>query len=164
MGELAWYEADLGEDLTSRLAPFAELCAHYRVPLLLHTNDPVGPVYPGKGALSLPALYNAIKAFPEVDWILAHWGGGLPFYGLMKKEGPEVLSRVYFDTAASPYLYRPQIYRLVAEMVGPEKIIFGSDYPLLPVSRYLKEMEDAGLPEDWREMILGENLARLLGW
>ena len=140
---------------TAWLAPIAELCAHYRVPLLVHTNDPVGAVYPGKAALSLPALYNAIKAFPNVDWILAHWGGGLPFYGLMKKEGPEVLSRVYFDTAASPYLYRPQIYRLAAEMVGPEKIIFGSDYPLLPVSRYLKEMEDAGLPEDWREMIWG---------
>ena len=163
VGELAWYEADLGDDLTAALAPIAELCAHYRVPLLVHTNDPVGAVYPGKAALSLPALYNAIKAFPNVDWILAHWGGGLPFYGLMKKEGPQVLSRVYFDTAASPYLYRPQIYRLVAEMVGPEKIIFGSDSPLLPVSRYLKEMDDAGLPEDWREMILGGNLARLLG-
>jgi hypothetical protein len=49
-------------------------------------------------------------------------------------------------------------------MVGPDKIIFGSDYPLLPVSRYLKEMEDAALPQDWREMILGGNLARLLGW
>jgi predicted TIM-barrel fold metal-dependent hydrolase len=163
VGELAWYEADLGEDLTTVLAPIAELCQHYRVPLLLHTNDPVGPRYPGKAALSLPALYEAIKAFPEVDWILAHWGGGLPFYGLMKKEGPEVLRRVYFDTAASPYLYRPEIYRLAAEMVGPEKIIFGSDYPLLPVNRYLKEIEAADLPEEWREMILGKNLARLLG-
>ena len=47
-------------------------------------------------------------------------------------------------------------------MVGPDKIIFGSDYPLLPISRYLKEMEEADLPEDWREMILGENLAKLL--
>jgi len=163
VGELAWYEDDLGEDLPSVLAPFAELCRHYRVPLLLHTNDPVGAAYPGKAALSLPAIYNAIKAFPEVDWILAHWGGGLPFYGLMKKEGPEVLRRVYFDTAASPYLYRPEIYRLGAEMVGPEKIIFGSDYPLLPVKRYLTEMAEANLPEDWREMMLGKNLARLLG-
>jgi predicted TIM-barrel fold metal-dependent hydrolase len=164
VGELAWYEADLGEDLATVLAPLAELCQHYRVPLLLHTNDPVGPVYPGKAALSLPALYAAIKTFPEVDWILAHWGGGLPFYGLLKKEGPQVLSRVYFDTAASPYLYRPVIYRVVAEMVGPEKIIFGSDYPLLPVSRYLDEIEQTNLPAGWREMILGKNLAQLLGW
>ncbi len=45
-----------------------------------------------------------------------------------------------------------------------EKIIFGSDYPLLPPSRYLKDMQEANLAEDWREMILGKNLARLLGW
>jgi predicted TIM-barrel fold metal-dependent hydrolase len=164
VGELAWYEADLGEDLVRVLAPIAELCQHYRAPLLLHTNDPVGASYPGKGALSLPALYRAIASFPEVDWILAHWGGGLPFYGLMKKDGPQILRRVYFDTAASPYLYRPAIYRLAAEMVGPEKLIFGSDYPLLPVSRYLQEIEQAGLPPEWREMLLGQNLAKLLGW
>ena len=63
--------------------------------------------YPGKAALSLAGPYQAIKAFPEITWILAHWGGGLPFYGLMKKEAPEVLRNVYFDTAASPYIYRP---------------------------------------------------------
>ena len=164
VGELAWYLEDLGEDLVSVLAPIAELCQHYRAPLLLHTNDPVGPNYPGKAAISLPALYNAIKAYPEVTWILAHWGGGLPFYGLMKKDAPEIFRNVYFDTAASPYLYRPEIYRLAAEMVGPEKILFGSDYPLLPPTRYLKDMEQANLPEDWREMMLGKNLAQLLDW
>jgi uncharacterized protein len=164
VGELAWYLDDLGDDLTAALAPIAELCQHYRVPLMLHTNDPVGPRYPGKAALCLPAIYEVIRTFPEIDWILAHWGGGLPFYGLMKKEGPEVLRRVYFDSAASPYLYRPEIYRLVAEMVGPEKIIFGSDYPLIPVKRYLKEIEDTDLPEEWKEMLLGQNLAKLLGF
>lgn len=163
VGELAWYLEDLGEDLATYLAPIADLCQHYRAPLMLHLNDPVGHDYPGKGRISLPAVYRLIRDFPEVNWILAHWGGGLPFYGLMKKEAPEVFNRVYFDTAASPYLYRPAIYRLAAEMVGPEKILFGSDYPLLPPSRYLKDMEQANLPEDWREMILGKNLAGLLG-
>jgi predicted TIM-barrel fold metal-dependent hydrolase len=164
VGELAWYLEDLGADLTDALAPIAELCQHYRAPLLVHTNDPLGPAYPGKAAISLPELYRALKTFPEVTFILAHWGGGLPFYGLMKKEAPEVFKNVYFDTAASPYLYRPVIYRLAAEMAGPEKILFGSDYPLLPVSRYLQEMDEAGLPEDWREKILGGNLTQLLGW
>jgi len=162
VGELAWYLEDLGEDLAVYLAPIAELCQHYRVPLMLHINDPVGHDYPGKGRISLAAVYRLLRDFPQVDWILAHWGGGLPFYGLMKKEAPEVFNRVYFDTAASPYLYRPAIYRLAAEMVGPEKVLYGSDYPLLPASRYLKDMEQANLPEDWREMILGKNLAGLL--
>ncbi len=166
IGELAWYLDDLGPGLTDVLAPVAELCQHYRVPLMLHTNDPaeVGPTYPGKAPFSLSATYQVIKAFPETTWILAHWGGGLPFYGLLKKEAPEVFKNVYFDTAASPFIYRPVIYRVVAEMVGPEKIIFGSDYPLLPPSRYVKEMAEADLPEDWQEMILGKNLARVMGF
>ncbi|MBW1991160.1 MAG: amidohydrolase family protein [Deltaproteobacteria bacterium] len=161
VGELAWYADSPGEDLGG-LPAIAELCQHFRVPLMLHTNDPVGAAYPGKAAVNLPALYHLIRQFPEVTWILAHWGGGLPFYGLQKKETPEVFRNVYFDTAASPYLYRPVIYRLAAEMVGPDKILFGSDYPLLPPSRYFKEMEEAALPEDWREMLLGKNLARIL--
>ena len=164
VGELAWYVDDPGEDLEYFLSPVAELCQHYGVPLLLHMNDPVGAPYPGKAAIRLEAVYRLIQKFSEINWILAHWGGGLPFYGLLKKEAPEVFRRVYFDTAASPYLYRPEIYRLAAEMVGPEKILFGSDYPLLPPKRYLKEMEEAKLPEDWRQMILGQNLARLLDW
>ncbi len=36
-------------------------------------------------------------------------------------------------------------------MVGPEKIIFGSDYPLLPPSRYLKDMEEANLRRTGRK-------------
>lgn len=164
VGELAWYEDDPGDDLEYFLTPIAELSQHFGVPLMLHMNDPVGAPYPGKAAIRLEGVYRLIQKFPEVNWILAHWGGGLPFYGLLKKEVPEVFRRVYFDTAASPYLYRPEIYRLAAEMVGPEKILFGSDYPLLTVSRYLQEMEEANLPEDWRQMILGQNLASLLGW
>ncbi len=162
VGELAWYDDDPGEDLAACLAPIAELCQHYRVPLLLHTNDPLGAPYPGKARIHLPSLYNLLKTFPPVNWILAHWGGGLPFYGLLKKEVPDTFHRVYFDTAASPYLYRPAIYRLGAEMVGPDKILFGSDYPLLPLSRYLQELEAANLPPEWQEMILGQNLAQLL--
>jgi predicted TIM-barrel fold metal-dependent hydrolase len=164
IGELAFYLKDRGEDLTAILAPFAELCQHYRVPLLLHATDRAGKDYTGRSLTPLAAVYRAIKAFPETTWILAHWGGRLPFYGLLKEEAPEIFRNVYFDTAASPYLYRPEIYRLVAEMVGPEKVLFGSDYPLLPPRRYLQDMEAGKLPEDWKDLILGKNLARLLGW
>ncbi len=163
IGELAFYLRDRSEDLKSILAPVAELCQHYQVPLMLHATDRAGSEYPGRSLTPLAAVYQVIKAFPETTWILAHWGGRLPFYGLLKKEIPETFKNVYFDTAASPYIYRPVIYKVVAEMVGPEKIIFGSDYPLLPPSRYLKDMAEANLPEDWREMILGKNLARLMG-
>jgi len=164
IGELAFYLKDRSRDLKTLLAPVAELCQHYGVPLMLHATDRAGSEYPGRSLTPLAVFYQVIKAFPETTWILAHWGGRLPFYGLLKKEAPETFRNVYFDTAASPFIYRPVIYRVVAEMVGPEKILFGSDYPLLPPRRYLEEMEQANLPDGWRQMILGGNLARLLGW
>jgi uncharacterized protein len=162
VGELAWYVDDPGDDLDYFMTPLAELAQHYKVPVMLHMNDPVGAVLSGEGR---HPPRRGLRFDPEIPGSHLDYGSlgrGLPFYGLLKKEVPEVFRRVYFDTAASPYLYRPQIYRLAAEMVGPEKILFGSDYPLLRPTRYLKEMEEANLPEDWRRMILGENLARLL--
>jgi len=72
------------------------------------------------------------------------------------------LRNVYFDTAASPYLYDPAVYSVAVQAVGAEKILFGSDYPLLPPERYFKEMEAAGLSPRDRELICGGNAARLL--
>jgi uncharacterized protein len=162
VGELAFYLEGLGRDMITALSPIADLCQGYRVPLMLHTNEPIGHNYPGKSPIRLEEIYSIVQAFPELTLILAHWGGGVFFFNLLKKEVPPALKNVYFDTAASPYLYRPEIYRLAAEIMGPEKILFGSDYPLLPVSRYLKEMKEGGLPEQWQEMITGKNLQKLL--
>ena len=72
------------------------------------------------------------------------------------------MQNVYFDTAASPYLYRQEIYRLAAEIIGPEKILFGSDYPLLPPSRYLKEMAAGGLSPADQELITRKNALKIL--
>ena len=49
----------------------------------------------------------------------------------MKKEVKGVLQNVWFDTAASPFLYQPEMYRVAGEAVGFDKILFGSDFPLL---------------------------------
>ena len=132
------------------------------VPILLHANEPVGHDYPGKTGMNLRDLYSFLKKYPENKIILAHWGGGLFFYGMMKKEVKEVLANVWFDTAASPFLYDPLIYRVAGEIVGFDKILFGSDYPLVRPKRYFKEMESVGLSEESVRKICGENAARLL--
>ncbi len=162
VGELAFYQEGLGDDMIAALRPIADLCQGYGVPLLLHANEPVGHSYPGKSPMQLDELYNLVKSFPDLTLILAHWGGGLFFFNLLKKEISTVLKNVYFDTAASPYLYRPEIYRLAAEIVGPEKILFGSDYPLLPPSRYLQEMAAGGLSPEHQELITKQNALKLL--
>ncbi|MCK4698418.1 MAG: amidohydrolase family protein, partial [Dehalococcoidia bacterium] len=90
-----------------------------------------------------------------------HWGGGLPFYALMP-EVKKAMGNVFFDTAASPYLYHPQVYHQVSQLVGSDRILFGSDYPLLAQGRFLSEINSLDLPEEARSLILSGNARRLL--
>jgi predicted TIM-barrel fold metal-dependent hydrolase len=79
---------------------------------------------------------------------------------------PEVkaaLKNVYFDTAASPFLYTPQVYAQVAQLVGADKILFGSDFPLISQRRFLKEITALDLPEETKNKILAGNAKKLLG-
>jgi len=163
VGEIAVYDADFSTDIIDRMQDIMALCSERDVPVLLHTNEPVGHLYPGKQPMSLSGLYGLIKRYPSNRIILAHWGGGILFYGLMKKEVREAFSNVWFDTAASPYLYHPDIYKISGEIIGFEKILFGSDYPLIKPGRYIKEMKSAGLSEAIIEKITGENTWKLLG-
>ncbi|MFH1242920.1 MAG: amidohydrolase family protein [Pseudomonadota bacterium] len=162
VGELAVYGLGLSAEVREALKGVAGLCARFDVPLLLHTNEPVGHKYPGKTPMTLNQIYSFLKANRSNRIILAHWGGGMPFYGLMKGEVKEVLKNVWFDTAASPFLYTTDVYRIAGEIIGFEKILFGSDYPLLRPGRYFNEIESAGLSPEARKGIAGMNAARLL--
>jgi uncharacterized protein len=147
----------------------AQVCAERGAALLLHSNEPVGHVYPGKGTLSLTTIYDFILSMPQLRLVLAHWGGGLPFYELM----PEVrraAANVCYDTAASPLLYDPGVFRLALEMVGARKVLFGSDYPLslYPGSgakpgfrRFLDEIRSLGLGAEAESGVLGGNARRV---
>lgn len=144
------------------LTPVVEVIRKHSLVLLVHTSEPVGHLYPGKGGVTPDILYSLITCFPDIKLVCAHWGGGLPFYALM----PEVkaaMNNVYFDTAASPFLYTPEVYQQVVELVGAEKVLFGSDYPLLAQKRLLREIESAELPPGAKEMVLSGNACRLLG-
>jgi len=162
VGELAVYGDGITAAVVQALEPVMALCLERDGLFMLHTNEPVGHQYPGKTPNTLRQIYDFVKAYPENRIILAHWGGGLLFYALMKKEVVKVLENVWFDTAASPFLYRPEMYRIAGEVVGFDKILFGSDFPLLKPQRYFKEMETAGLTIDQMNQITGLNAQNLL--
>jgi predicted TIM-barrel fold metal-dependent hydrolase len=144
------------------MKPLIEVMAKHKLILLTHASEPVGHGYPGKGSITPDMLYPLITSFPELTIVCAHWGGGLPFYALMP-EVKQAMTNVFFDTAASPFLYSPQVYNQVIQMVGADKILFGSDYPLLPPGRLLKEISSLDLPEEATKLILSGNARRLLG-
>ena len=163
VGELAFYESGIDTHTLDRLTPIMELCQDRNVPVMIHTNEPVGHQYPGKTPNTLAQIYRMVTRFPDNTIILAHWGGGVFFYHLLRKEVNEVLGNAYFDTAASPFLYNPAIYNMAIQIMGAEKILFGTDFPLLRPSRYFKEFKTAGLSESDKKKICGENAKRLLG-
>jgi hypothetical protein len=162
VGELAFYSSAMGEKVFHALTPIAETALSFDVPLLVHTNEPVGHSYPGKAPMTVQDIYRLVQGFPKNKIVLAHWGGGMLFYHLMRKEVKSVLANTWFDTAASPYLYDERIYSIAAEIVGPHKILFGSDFPLIKPGRYFTEMKEAGLPPEAMTKICGENAASLL--
>jgi hypothetical protein len=151
-------------DLTDELmmAPFVEAVRKHKLILLTHASEPIGHNYPGKGGITPDILYPFITSFPDLTIVCAHWGGGLPFYALMP-EVRKAITNVFFDTAASPLLYTPQVYNQVIQLVGAERILFGSDYPLLAQGRQLKEIKALDLPEEIENLILSGNAQRLLG-
>ena len=151
-------------DITDKAAmkPVMDAAHRLGMPVLVHASEPVGHQYPGKGDTTPGKLYRFIENFPENVIICAHWGGGLPFYALMP-EVPEAIKNVYFDTAVSPFLYRSDVVGTVVDLIGPDKILFGTDYPLIQPQCLVRYVEEANLEQAAREAILGGNAARLLG-
>ena len=160
VGELAVYDQALDQESMRRIDDLACLLAKRNAPLLLHLNEPVGHDYPGKATIDLQAVQRFIADHPDLTIVLAHWGGGFFFFELMR-EIQKISSRVYYDTAASPFLYHHRIYEVAVNIIGEDRILFGSDYPLLPPSRYFKEFDTAQISDQARSKIKGGNARRL---
>jgi len=143
------------------LTPVMEVVRHYQLLVLSHCSEPVGHSYPGKGDISLQDIVTFLTAFPDVRFVAAHLGGGLPFYTLMP-EIQRVTDNVWYDTAATIRLYRQDIFPIVADLVGADRILFASDYGLLRQQRAIDHIAQSGLDDDALEKVLGGNARRLL--
>jgi hypothetical protein len=107
-----------------------------------------------------------------VTFVLAHLGGGLPFYELNRRIRKAMLPNVVYDTAANPLLYDLRSIRTVVDLVGADRLLFGSDFPLLlypskcrerDMTRFVHQMtQEAGLTEEELSAVMGGNLRRIL--
>ncbi|MDP0498531.1 MAG: amidohydrolase family protein [Verrucomicrobiota bacterium JB022] len=155
-------------------ATWLKICAlaqERHVPITLHVTEPVGHDYPGRIETPLADYFWLAEQFPELPLVFAHWGGGLPFY-FLNRHVRKVLHNVYFDTAASPLLYDRRVWQTVLGLVGPERILFGTDYPLRVYPRTEKEPSFAHLVQEAeaeitdleaRSLVMQGNARRLLG-
>jgi predicted TIM-barrel fold metal-dependent hydrolase len=149
---------DVGGAAGSKLG---RLARELDVPLLFHASEPVGHAYPGKRGGGIDALYPFVLANPGTKIILAHLGGGLPFYAHM----PEVrtaLTDIRFDTAACNYLYEPSAYAAVTSLLGAQSLLFGSDFPLVS-QKQARTLVEAAVAPGMAEAVMGTNAAQYLG-
>ncbi len=152
-----------GFDLTDKttMEPLVDAALKHDLIFLTHSSEPVGHEYSGKGSITPDILYSFITGFPNLKLVCAHWGGGLPFYALMP-EVAKALANVFFDTAATVFLYKPKIFEQMSNIIGSDKILFGSDYPLMHQNRVLAQIQSSQLPEEDKARILGTNAQKLL--
>lgn len=142
------------------LDPLAALLRERGAVLLTHTSEPVGHGYLGKGTVTPDALCRFLEGYPGLRVQLAHWGAGLPFYELMPEVRGLAAGCVY-DSAASVYLYDWSVFRHAVGLVGAERVLFATDYPLSRPARYLKRLRGLGFDAATLAVILGGNAARV---
>jgi len=130
--------------------------------LLLHMAEPVGHEYAGKGHSGPREGASFCMNHPEVKVVFAHWGGGLWQYELM----PEMklyLRNAWYDTAASPWLYDPSIFNAASAAGVGDKVIYGSDFPILSWSRYNAMLQNSSLSKDEKNQLLSLNARKIIG-
>lgn len=145
-----------------QIGELADICAEQDKPILFHVSEPVGHRYPGKGTSTPDRLLRFVQDFPSVKIVAAHWGGGLPFYELMPEVSEQTRNLVY-DSAASTYLYQSRVFPIVVGVVGFERVMMGTDYPVLRQGRFVRRIMRLNLPEEVLDAILWRNAVRVYG-
>jgi hypothetical protein len=133
---------------------------------LFHTGQTgIGAGVPGGGGIRLkysnPMLVDDVAAdFPHLKIILAH--PSFPW----QDEALAVATHkpgVHIDLSGwSPKYFPPQLVQY-ANTLLKEKVLFGSDFPVLTPDRWLTDFEKLPIKDEVKPKILKDNAARLLG-
>jgi predicted TIM-barrel fold metal-dependent hydrolase len=146
--------------------PLYEACAELGVPVVFHTGlTGIGAGMPGGGGVRLkysdPMCVDDVAVdFPDLTIILAH--PSFPW----QDEALAIAThkpRVYIDLSGWSPKYFPAQLVQYANTLLQEKVLFGSDYPLLTPDRWLADFDHLPIKPEVRPKILKENALRLLG-
>lgn len=128
--------------------------AEDRMPILFHTGD-------FRYDYSSPKrLSNALKDFPKLIAIAAHFGGWSEW-----DEGEKYLAdnpNVYVDTSSSLYQISPEKALEFIKAFTPDRVMFGTDYPMWSVEDELKLIAKVELSDEDREKIMYKTACKLL--
>lgn len=124
-----------------------------KLPLLLHIGD-------DRYDFSKPyRLVKMAKKYPHVRFIAAHFGGYRCWEDASLYRG---LENVYFDTCSSLPFIGAKKAKEIIDMLGVEKFLFGTDFPMWDAETELERFHQISLTEEEKEKILSGNIKRLL--
>ncbi len=155
--------------------PLWEICAEHEIPVLIHFGilGAAGGIATAVNINPL-AIHAAAKDFPEVDFVIPHFGAGYPTELLHLCW---VCPNVHVDTSGSNQWVRwmacnlslQDLFRKFYETIGPDRILFATDSSWFPRAfcfSYLEEqhriMRLLRFKEEDIVKILYGNAARLL--
>src|SRR3972149_5996849 len=139
------------------LFPIVEAAASLRAPIIIHTGDT---------PFALPVLMAPLaEAFPSATIIIAHLGTQKVTYADEAVYLARKNDNVFLETS---WAALPRLKEAVAAL-GPERLLFGSDCPLLEMGTQMRNLEvltwkppiGMGLDEGALEKILGDNVAKI---
>jgi len=144
--------------------PLYEAIAEAGLPALFHSGHS-GTGLPGGGGLRLkysnPMCIDDVAAdFPELKIVLAH-----PSFPWQDEAISVCLHKanVWIDLSGwSPKYFPPQLVQYANTQLR-EKVLFGSDFPLITPDRWLADFEQAPFKDEVRPLIVKENAVNLLG-
>jgi predicted TIM-barrel fold metal-dependent hydrolase len=136
------------------------------VPMLVHTGQTgIGAGTPGGGGLRLgysnPMLLDVVAAdFPHLDIVFAH--PSVPW----QDEAISIAthkSNVWIDVSGWSPKYFPENLVRAARSYLQDRVLFGSDFPMLHPTRWRDDFAAHGFDETVSRKILRDNAIRLLG-
>ena len=146
--------------------PLYELFAEAKLPVIFHTgHSGIGTGLPGGGGVRLKygnplPIDDVAVDFPDMPIIMAH-----PSFPWQDEAISICLHKpnVYIDLSGwSPKYFAPQLIQY-ANTLLKNKVLFGSDYPLITPDRWIADFEKASFRDEVRPLILKENACKLLG-
>jgi predicted TIM-barrel fold metal-dependent hydrolase len=145
--------------------PLYEAIAEAKLPALFHSGQTgVGAGTRGGGGIRLkygnPMLVDDVAVdFPDMPIVLAH--PSFPW----QEEALSVAThkpQVYIDLSGWSPKYFPPILVQYANTLLKDKILFGSDYPVIAPEKWIAEFDKLPIKPEVRPLIMKQNAARLL--
>jgi uncharacterized protein len=148
-----------------RFGPLYAKCQALGIPIVVHTGHTgAGAGLPGGGGVHLgqcrPIFVDDLAVeFPDLTIVMAH-----PAWPWHEEQLSVLMHKpnVFMDLSGwSPKYFPPAVVQYANTMLQ-DKVLFGSDYPVISPERWLRDFQAAAFKEEVRPKILLENARRAL--